>query len=87
MPAIPVKLPAALQRYVSNQVKQGAYASPEAAIVAAVEERRRREKQRAWLSTEIQKGLDSGPAGTLDIEDVIRRGKARLAARRRRARS
>ena len=87
MSATPVKLPAALERFVTAQVKRGAYPSREAAIVAAVDQERRRPEQRGWLATEIQKGLDSGSAGELQIEDVIRRGKARLAARKRRARS
>lgn len=82
MSAIPVQLPAELERFVTDQVKQGNYASPEAAIVAAVDRERRRAEQQAWLASEIQKGLDSGPAGELDMEDIIRRGKARLAARK-----
>jgi putative addiction module CopG family antidote len=87
MSATPVKLPAVLERFVSAQVKQGAYPSREAAIVAAVARERRRAEQRTWLTTELQKGLDSGLAGELKIEDVIRRGRGRLAARKRRARS
>jgi putative addiction module CopG family antidote len=84
MSGIPVKLPAALERFVTDQVKQGTYASREAAIVAAVDRERRRAEQRTWLASKIQKGLDSGPAAELDMQDVIRRGKARLAARKRR---
>jgi hypothetical protein len=48
---------------------------------------RRRFEQHAWLQSEIQKGLDSGSAGELDINEVTRRGRRRLAARARRARS
>lgn len=81
MSAIPVTLPDELERFVSDQVKQGTYASPEAAIVAAVDRERRRAEQHAWLAAEIQKGLDSGQAGELDMEEIIRRGKTRLAAR------
>ena len=35
------------------------------------------------LRWEIQEGLDSAPAGKLDINLVIRRGRRRLAARAR----
>lgn len=80
-----LKLPATLEKFVSAQVEQGAYRSRQAAIVAAVASEKRRVEQRAWLSTEIQKGLDSGAAaGPLNMEDVIRRGRGRNAARARR---
>jgi putative addiction module CopG family antidote len=86
MPPIAVKLPAALEKFVASQVREGIHRSREAAIVAAVSHQKRRAEQLAWLQSEIQKGLDSGPAAELDIEDVIRRGRRRLAARARRAR-
>jgi len=62
--AILVKLPAELERFVSDQVKQGNYASPE---------------QHAWLATEIQKGLDSGPACELDMEEIIRQAPRKIS--------
>ena len=83
MPITPLKLPAALEEFVASQVRNGAYRSREAAIVAAVLHQKRRSEQLAWLKSEIQKGLDSGPAGELEIKDVIRRGCRRLAARAR----
>jgi antitoxin ParD1/3/4 len=86
MPITPLKLPAALEEFVASQVRAGAYRSREAAIVAAVLHQKRRSEQLAWLRSEIQRGLDSGPAGELDINHVIRRGRRRLAARARRAR-
>jgi antitoxin ParD1/3/4 len=86
MPTAAVKLPAALEKFVASQVREGTYRSREAAIVAAVQHQKRRSEQLAWLQSEIQKGLDSGPAGELDIENVIRRGRRRVAARARRAR-
>jgi putative addiction module CopG family antidote len=86
MPPIAVRLPAALEKFVASQVREGIHRSREAAIVAAVSHQKRRVEQLAWLQSEIQKGLDSGPATELDIEDVIRRGRRRLAARARRAR-
>jgi len=87
MPITALKLPAALEEFVVSQVRKGAYRSREAAIVAAVLHQKRRSEQLAWLQSEIQKGLDSRPAGELDINRVIRRGRRRLAARARRARS
>jgi antitoxin ParD1/3/4 len=87
MPITALKLPAALEEFVASQVREGAYRSREAAIVAAVLHQKRRSEQLAWLRSEVQKGLDSGPAGELDINQVIRRGRRRLAARARRARS
>ena len=87
MPLTALRLPAALEECVASQVRNGAYRSREAAIVAAVLHQNRRSEQLAKLRSEIQKGLDSGPAGELDINHVIRRGRRRLAARARRARS
>jgi putative addiction module CopG family antidote len=87
MPVTALKLPAALEEFVASQVRKGAYRSRKAAIVAAVLHQKRRSEQLAWLQSEIQKGLDSGPAGKLDINQVIRHGRRRLAARARRARS
>ncbi len=87
MPTTAVKLPAALEKFVDSQVRESTYRSREAAIVAAVSHQKRRSEQLAWLQSEIQKGLDSGSTGELDIENVIRRGRRRVAARARRARS
>jgi putative addiction module CopG family antidote len=86
MPTTSVKLPAILEKFVASQVREGKYHSREAAIVAAVSHQKRRSEQLAWLQSEIQKGLDSGPAGELEIGKVIRRGRRRLTARAHRAR-
>ena len=83
MPITPLKLPAALEEFVASQVRNGAYRSRKAAILAAVRHQKRRSEQLARLRSEIQKGLDSAPAGKLDIDLVIRRGRRRLAARAR----
>jgi putative addiction module CopG family antidote len=84
MPITALKLPATLEKFVAAQVEEGAYRSREAAIIAAVAGEKRRAEQRAWLRTKVLKGLDSPSAGPLDMEDVIRRGRARLVARKRR---
>ena len=87
MPATALKLPAALEEFLASQVRKGAYRSRNAAIVAAVLHQKRRSEQLAWLQSEIQKGLDSRPAGEFNIKAIVRRGRRRLAARARRARS
>jgi putative addiction module CopG family antidote len=87
MPTAAVKLPAALEKFVASLAREGTYSSREAGIVAAVQHQKQRSEQLAWLQSAIRKGLDSGPAGELDIENVIRRGRRRAAARARRARS
>ena len=87
MPTTAVKLPAALEKFVDSQVREGTYRSREAAIVAAVSHQKRRSEQVARLQSEVQKGLDFGSTGELDIENVIRRGRRRVVARARRARS
>jgi putative addiction module CopG family antidote len=84
---IAIRLPAGLEKFIASQVRQGRYRSREAAIVAAVSHQKRRSEQLAWLQSEVQKGLDFGPAVEFDIEKIIRRGRRRLAARARRARS
>jgi putative addiction module CopG family antidote len=84
---IAIRLPAKLETFIASQVREGWYRSREAAIVAAVRHLKQRSEQLIWLRTEIQNGLDSGPAGELNIEGTIRRGRRRLAARSRRARS
>ena len=85
-PLLPL-LPAALEKFVASQVREGTYRSRETAVVAAVQHQKRRIEQLAWLQSEIQKGLNTGPAGELDIENVIPRGRHRVAARARRTRS
>ena len=80
MPTNAIKLPAALEKFVAAQVREGTYRSREAAIVAAVSHQKRRSEQLAWLQSEVQKGFDSGPAVEFDIEK-IRRGRRRLVAR------
>lgn len=88
MPTNAIKLPAALEKIVASQVREGTYRSREAAILAAVSHQERRNEQLAWLlQSEIQKGRDSRPTGELHIEKVIRCGRRRLTALARRARS
>ncbi len=76
-----LKLPAALEKFVAAQVEEGVHRSRRAAIIAAVVSAKRRTEQRKRLTHEIQKGIDSGTAGPLNIDAVIRRGRGRLAER------
>lgn len=82
--ALTLRLPASLERFVADQVEQGTFPNRNAAIIAAVASEKQRAEQRAWLKSELKKGLDSPLAATLDIEKIIRRGRARQAARKRR---
>ncbi|MBS0614342.1 MAG: hypothetical protein JSS24_14295 [Proteobacteria bacterium] len=82
--ALTLRLPAALERFVADQVEQGAFRNRKAAIVAAVASEKQRAEQRAWLKEELQKGLASPIAATFDMEKIIRRGRARQTARKRR---
>jgi putative addiction module CopG family antidote len=81
-----LKLPATLEKFVAAQVEQGAYRSRRAAIVAAVASAKRRIEQHSWLTQQLQKGIESGSAGSLNMREIIRRGQERLAARKLRAR-
>jgi len=71
MPTNAIKLPAALEKFVASQVREGTYRSRQAAIVEAVSHQERRNEQLAWLQSQVQKGLDSGPAVEFDIEKII----------------
>ena len=86
MPTSALKLAADLEKFLASQVQQGTYRTRVAAIAAAVAHEKRRAEQRAWLQGELQKGLDSASTGELDMASVIRRGRSRLATRKRRAR-
>jgi Arc/MetJ-type ribon-helix-helix transcriptional regulator len=86
MPTSALRLAADLEKFLASQVQQGTYRTRVAAIAAAVAHEKCRAEQRAWLQGELQKGLDSGSAGELDMASVIRRGRSRLATRKRRAR-
>lgn len=75
---IAIRLPAKLEKFIASQVREGRYRSREAAIVAAVRHLKQRSEQLIWLRTEIQNGLDSGPAVELSIEgNPVRASSAR----------
>ena len=70
--------------FIKELVESGRYSTASEVMRDAlrlVEEREERRKARLEaLRGEIQKGLDSGPAETLDMEDLITEAKRRKAA-------
>lgn len=76
-----------LEGIVKGKVESGLYTSVSEVMREALrllEERDRlRELRLEELRREIQKGIDSGEATPLDIEDIKARGRERLAAQQR----
>jgi antitoxin ParD1/3/4 len=77
-----VSLTPHLEEFVRQRVSTGRYQSASEVIRTALRLLEERERQKdatlKWLTREIQKGLDSGPATPLDMEEVKRRGRQRL---------
>jgi len=75
-----------LEKLVQGKVESGLYNSASEVMREALrlmEERDQlRELQLKELRREIQKGIDSGEATPLDMEEIKARGRMRLAARR-----
>jgi antitoxin ParD1/3/4 len=78
-----VFLPPQLEELVKQKVDSGAYNSAGEVIVDALwlldARDRLREIKLEELRKEIQKGLDSGPAGPIDFAAIKARGRKRLA--------
>jgi antitoxin ParD1/3/4 len=76
-----------LEEVVKSKVESGRYTSASEVMREALrllEERDRLHELRfEELRREIQKGIDSGEATPLDIEDIKARGRQRLAAQQR----
>lgn len=73
-----------LQQYVDNQVRDGRFASADAAVAEAVRMMKEREEKLAWLRREVQKGvdqLDRGEGAPLDIEEIKAEVRGKYAAR------
>lgn len=68
-----IALPPSAQQRLDHLMKSGQYESPEQVIDHALE---LLEKNRTWTQDELKEairvGLESGPAGPLDMEDIIR---------------
>ena len=75
-----------LEKLVQGKVESGLYNSASEVMREALrlmEERDQlRELRLEELRREIQKGMDSGEATPLDMEEIKARGRMRLAARR-----
>jgi antitoxin ParD1/3/4 len=78
-----ISLTPELEKFIADRVQSGLYQSSSEVVREALrllqEQQMFKEIKLAELKQEIQKGKESGPAKELDIEDVIRRGKKRLA--------
>jgi antitoxin ParD1/3/4 len=72
------------ERFIKDLVESGRYSTASEVMRDAlrlVEEREERRKAKLEaLRSEIQKGLDSGPAEGFDVEDIITEAKRRRAA-------
>jgi antitoxin ParD1/3/4 len=72
------------EELVKSKVESGLYNSASEVMREALrllEERDQlREMRLAELRREIQKGIDSGEASPLDMEEIKKRGRARLSA-------
>ena len=75
-----------LGEMVRAKVASGRYTSASEVMREALRLMEREDKVReaalAQLRQDIQEGLQSGTTGPLDAEDIKRRGRARLAAKR-----
>jgi antitoxin ParD1/3/4 len=73
-----VSLTPHLEAFVHQTISSGRYQSADDVVRAALsllEERESENERQAkleWLRREIQKGLDSGPATPLDMEELLR---------------
>ena len=71
-----VSLTPHLENFVHQTVTSGRYQSASEVVRTALRLLEEREQQKAatldWLRTEIQKGLDSGPATPLDMAEIKR---------------
>jgi antitoxin ParD1/3/4 len=76
-----------LEEIVKGKVESGLYNSASEVMRDALRLLEERDQLRALrleeLRREIQKGIDSGEATPLDIEDIKARGRERLAAQQR----
>jgi len=84
-----ISLTPQLEEMVKKKVESGLYGSASEVMREALrllEERDRFNSIRLEeLRAEIKRGLDSGPATPLDVQEIKARGRKRLAAEQRKA--
>lgn len=82
-----INLTPQLEEMVRLKVTSGLYNSASEVVREALRLMEREDQVRAaklaQLRQDIQAGIDSGSAGELDVEDIKRRGRERLAAAQR----
>lgn len=78
-----VSLTPELEAFVKDRVQSGRYYSASEVIREGLRLLEEQEKLRQWrleeLRKEIQKGLDSGPAEPMDMEEIIAEARRELA--------
>ena len=83
-----INLTPQLEDLVRSKVTSGLYNSASEVVREALRLMERENQMRAatlsQLRQDIQEGLQSGPAGELDIEDIKLRGRVMLAAAKQR---
>jgi antitoxin ParD1/3/4 len=79
-----VSLTPHLEQFIQQNVTSGRYQSASEVVRTALrlleESEHDRQAKLEWLRLEIQKGLDSGPAIPLDMDELKRRARARLSS-------
>ena len=80
---MPISIPHDLQPFVDRGVASGRFRSEEDAVREGLDLLRTREQRLESLRADIQVGidqLDSGAVKTLDINDIKRRGREKMAS-------
>lgn len=78
-----IAIPDEFRTFVSRGVASGRFRTEEEAVCEGLSLLREREQKLEALRADIKVGLDqldSGDVGILDVEDVKRRGRQRLAS-------
>jgi putative addiction module CopG family antidote len=87
MSATTATLSPELAQFVEEQVRAGKFATTDEAVNAAVLKAKRREEQTAWLKEQLRPAIEAADRGEFvefTAEDIIREGRARLAAQQQR---
>ena len=79
MTTISFLVPDSLKEWVQNQIDRGKYADTGEYLSELILRDQEREKKLAALQDAITQGINSGPAGDLDIADIKRRARRQRA--------